>query len=155
MGSLRLFLFTFSLIIVPLLSASNEKTNILDANKSKTDQVLNPLYQCDIYPRVCRARGGVAPDCCKKKCVNVETDCLNCGSCGKKCKSGETCCKGKCVDLWSSRSNCGLCGMKCRYNETCCKGKCRNIYFDNKNCGACHNKCKHGESCAFGMCNYA
>ncbi|KAJ0515385.1 putative stigma-specific protein Stig1 [Helianthus annuus] len=77
---------------------------------------LNPFYQCDIYPRVCLAKGGVAPHCCKKKCVNVITDSLNCGSCGKKCKSGEACCKGRCVDVSTSRSNCGLCGMKCRYN---------------------------------------
>ncbi|KAF5788330.1 putative stigma-specific protein Stig1 [Helianthus annuus] len=85
---------------------------------------LNPFYQCDIYPRVCLAKGGVAPHCCKKKCVNVITDSLNCGSCGKKCKSGEACCKGRCVDVSTSRSNCGLCGMKCRYNESCCKGNC-------------------------------
>ncbi|KAJ0515386.1 putative stigma-specific protein Stig1 [Helianthus annuus] len=106
---------------------------------------LNPFYQCDIYPRVCLAKGGVAPHCCKKKCVNVITDALNCGSCGKKCKSGEACCKGRCVDVSTSRSNCGLCGMKCRYNESCCKGKCKNTYSDKTNCGACENKCKKGE----------
>ncbi|KAA8520127.1 hypothetical protein F0562_014383 [Nyssa sinensis] len=50
---------------------------------------------CDKYPRVCRAKGSPGPDCCKKKCVNVLTDRLNCGMCGKTCKYSETCCKGQ------------------------------------------------------------
>ncbi|KAI3716879.1 hypothetical protein L1987_68091 [Smallanthus sonchifolius] len=109
MGSL-LVLFTFSLIITPL-SASLSYDKINPHMNSRTQLLaLNPFYQCDIYPRVCRAKGGVAPDCCKKKCVNVDTDILNCGYCGKKCKSGEACCKGKGVDVLKSRSNCGLVG---------------------------------------------
>ncbi|PSS04689.1 Pectate lyase [Actinidia chinensis var. chinensis] len=38
---------------------------------------------CDKYPRVCRAKGSTGPDCCKTKCVDVKTDRLNCGMCGK------------------------------------------------------------------------
>ncbi|KAA8520126.1 hypothetical protein F0562_014382 [Nyssa sinensis] len=49
---------------------------------------------CDKYPRVCSAKGSPGPDCCKKNCVNVMTDKLNCGMCGKKCKYSEICCKG-------------------------------------------------------------
>ncbi|KAJ0450224.1 putative stigma-specific protein Stig1 [Helianthus annuus] len=160
-----LVLFIFSLIIMAPLFASipddktyfNSNLSHINPHMNSTTQLiaLNPFYQCDIYPRVCLAKGGVAPDCCKKKCVNVITDSLNCGSCGKQCKSGEACCKGRCVDVSTSRSNCGLCGMKCRYNESCCKGKCKNTYSDKRNCGACQNKCKNGESCAYGMCNYA
>ncbi|KAG2688363.1 hypothetical protein I3760_09G092800 [Carya illinoinensis] len=82
---------------------------------------------CDKYPRVCRAKGSTGPDCCKKKCVNVMTDRLNCGKCGKKCK----------------------------YSELCCKGQCVNPRSDRKHCGSCGNKCKKGSLCVYGMCSYA
>nr|POE97319.1 stigma-specific stig1-like protein 3 [Quercus suber] len=42
------------------------------------------VMTCDKYPRVCRAKGSPGRDCCKKKCVNLLTDRLNCGKCGKK-----------------------------------------------------------------------
>ncbi|KAL4628320.1 hypothetical protein ACB092_05G229000 [Castanea dentata] len=85
------------------------------------------VMTCDKYPRVCHAKGSPGRDCCKKKCVNVLTDRLNCGKCGKKCKYSEICCKGECVN---SRSN-------------------------KKHCGSCGNKCKKGNVCVYGMCSYA
>ena len=85
------------------------------------------VMTCDKYPRVCRAKGSPGRDCCKKKCVNVLTDRLNCGKCGKKCKYSEICCKGECVNPWSNKKHCGSCG----------------------------NKCKKGNACVYGMCSYA
>ncbi|KAJ0082169.1 hypothetical protein Patl1_09965 [Pistacia atlantica] len=82
---------------------------------------------CNKYPRVCHAKGSPGPYCCKKKCVNVLTDELNCGKCGKKCK----------------------------FSETCCKGHCVNTMFNKKHCGGCNKKCKKGNSCTYGMCNYS
>ncbi|KAJ4804543.1 hypothetical protein LUZ62_017109 [Rhynchospora pubera] len=82
---------------------------------------------CDKFPRVCRAKGSAGPDCCKKQCVNVMTDNLNCGECGRRCLYGQTCCSGNCVD----------------------------VMYDKRNCGACKNKCKKGSFCNFGMCSYA
>ncbi|KAM7477620.1 hypothetical protein LguiA_025833 [Lonicera macranthoides] len=82
---------------------------------------------CDKYPKVCKSKGSNGPDCCKKKCVNVTSDRLNCGKCGKKCK----------------------------YSEICCRGKCVNPSMDEKHCGSCNNKCKKGGSCVYGLCNYA
>ncbi|KAJ9136378.1 hypothetical protein P3X46_033463 [Hevea brasiliensis] len=82
---------------------------------------------CDKYPRICRVKGSPGPDCCKKKCVNVKTDKLNCGKCGKKCK----------------------------YPEICCKGVCVNPMSNKKHCGGCNNKCKKGGACVYGMCSYA
>lgn len=82
---------------------------------------------CDKYPRICRATGSPGPDCCRKRCVNVMRDRLNCGRCGKRCK----------------------------YSEICCKGKCVNPMLDKKNCGGCTNNCKKGSSCLYGMCSYA
>ncbi|KAK4588421.1 hypothetical protein RGQ29_019422 [Quercus rubra] len=85
------------------------------------------VMTCDKYPRVCRAKGSPGRDCCKKKCVNVLTDRLNCGKCGKKCK----------------------------YSEICCKGECVNPRSNKKHCGSCGNKCKKGNVCVYGMCSYA
>ncbi|KAF8030215.1 hypothetical protein BT93_E2609 [Corymbia citriodora subsp. variegata] len=86
------------------------------------------VLTCNKYPRICRAKGSPGPDCCNKKCVNVNTD----------------------------RLNCGACGHKCRYSEICCKGQCVNAMFDKKHCGACNNKCKRkGSACVYGMCSYA
>ncbi|KAF8030216.1 hypothetical protein BT93_E2610 [Corymbia citriodora subsp. variegata] len=82
---------------------------------------------CDRYPRVCRATGSPGPDCCGKQCVDVMTDRLNCGTCGKRCKYGEMCCRGSCV----------------------------NPSVDEKHCGRCSNKCSKGSSCVHGLCNYA
>ncbi|KAK1556951.1 hypothetical protein Q3G72_015124 [Acer saccharum] len=82
---------------------------------------------CDKYPRVCRAKGSSGPNCCKKKCVDVSTDKLNCGKCGSKCN----------------------------YSQMCCQGKCVNTSVNAKHCGRCNNSCKKGSSCAYGMCSYA
>ncbi|XVF26076.1 hypothetical protein REPUB_Repub13aG0268900 [Reevesia pubescens] len=86
------------------------------------------VMTCNKYPRVCRAAGSPGPDCCKKKCVNVKTDRLNCGVCGKKCK----------------------------YSEICCKGQCVNPMSHKKHCGGCNNNCNNkGSKCLYGMCSYA
>lgn len=82
---------------------------------------------CDKFPRVCRLKKSPGPDCCKKTCVNVKTD----------------------------RLNCGMCRYKCKYTEICCRGKCVNASFDKRHCGGCNQKCKRGEFCVYGMCNYA
>ncbi|KAL3850892.1 hypothetical protein ACJIZ3_012774 [Penstemon smallii] len=82
---------------------------------------------CNRYPRVCRVKGSPGPDCCKRGCVNVGKDRLNCGKCGHKCK----------------------------YSEFCCKGKCINPFTDKKHCGGCNSKCKKGSTCMYGMCSYA
>ncbi|KAE8656523.1 F-box/RNI/FBD-like domains-containing protein [Hibiscus syriacus] len=82
---------------------------------------------CNKYPRVCRVAGSPGPDCCKKRCVNVTTDRLNCGKCGRKCK----------------------------YSEICCKGKCVNPMSNKWHCGGCNNGCDKGSKCLYGMCSYA
>ncbi|KAL2495426.1 Stigma-specific Stig1 family protein [Forsythia ovata] len=82
---------------------------------------------CNKYPRICRIKGSPGPDCCKKKCVHITKDRLNCGKCGNKCKFSEICCKGQCVNPLSNK----------------------------KHCGGCNNKCKKGNKCIYGMCSYA
>ncbi|CAN6703549.1 unnamed protein product [Malus baccata var. baccata] len=86
-----------------------------------------PSYTCDNFPRICRAKNSLGPDCCKKKCVDVKTD----------------------------RYNCGICGYRCKYTEICCRGKCVNASFDKRHCGGCNQRCKKGDFCVYGMCHYA
>ncbi|KAK4588420.1 hypothetical protein RGQ29_019421 [Quercus rubra] len=85
------------------------------------------VMTCNKYPRVCHAEGNPRPDCCKKKCVDVRADRLNCRRCGKKCS----------------------------YSEICCKAECVNPMSNKKHCENCNNKCKIGTSYVYGMCNYA
>ncbi|KAI4295941.1 hypothetical protein L6164_035934 [Bauhinia variegata] len=89
-----------------------------------TDRV---KLSCQRNPKICHVEGSAGPDCCKNKCVNLLTDALNCGKCGKKC------------------------GFK----KICCEGKCVNPLNNNLHCGKCGNKCNKGSSCVYGMCNYA
>lgn len=86
-----------------------------------------PKLTCNKYPQICHNKGSPGPHCCKKQCVNVMTD----------------------------RLNCGMCGYKCRKNEGCCGGRCVNLLNDERNCGSCKKRCKRGDICFHGLCNYA
>ncbi|KAL6197660.1 hypothetical protein ACLB2K_033266 [Fragaria x ananassa] len=103
---------------VPESEMHEATTSLRGVSRFLTSQT-NPLgnYTCDKFPRVCRLKKSSGPDCCKKKCVNVKTD----------------------------RLNCGMCGYKCKYTEICCRGKCVNASFDKRHCGGCNQKCKRGE----------
>ncbi|XP_068666681.1 stigma-specific STIG1-like protein 1 [Aristolochia californica] len=82
---------------------------------------------CNQYPQICRNMGSPGPDCCRKQCVDVMTD----------------------------RLNCGQCGYKCKYAAACCGGRCVNFANDEKNCGSCYKRCSNGDICVHGLCNYA
>ncbi|KAF6173247.1 hypothetical protein GIB67_026942 [Kingdonia uniflora] len=109
------------------LVESTVQSSLLGKNRFLAKKKGWVVMTCDKFPRVCGAAWSNGPDCCKKICVDVMTD----------------------------RVNCGMCGRKCRYSEMCCKGKCVNPSWDEKNCGQCNNKCKKGDTCFYGMCSYA
>ena len=76
------------------------------------------------------------PAQCDGKCINLQTDSQNCGSCGKTCKDDQLCvsgncqcdtsisCSGACVLLESDPDHCGGCGNKCSDKQHCIKGYC-------------------------------
>lgn len=103
--------------------------NDLTRNQNSPFKPANPrgLLSCNVFPRACRRPSSPGPDCCSGRCVNVDTNLLNCGQCGRRC----------------------------RYAATCCDGRCVNVLSDPLNCGSCKNKCRQGSSCRFGMCSYA
>ncbi|XP_077228263.1 stigma-specific STIG1-like protein 1 [Tasmannia lanceolata] len=107
--------------------AQNEMDSLKVGSRFLAQKKPGTSLACDKYPIICRTAGSPGPVCCKKQCVNVLKDPLNCGMCGKKCK----------------------------YTETCCKGQCVNLSFDNKHCGSCNKRCNKGDYCVYGLCNYA
>ncbi|KAE7995374.1 hypothetical protein FH972_000181 [Carpinus fangiana] len=105
----------------------SEQRSFLARNGRFLAQRVQAVGTCNVYPMLCRAKASPGPDCCNKHCVNVMTDKLNCGKCGKKCN----------------------------YYEMCCQGKCVNPSNDERHCGRCNKKCRNGGSCKYGLCSYA
>lgn len=114
---------------------------------------------------------------CPGGCVDTSTNALNCGACGRACRSDQTCsggacvcptglteCSGGCVDTRTDPSNCGRCGGVCGAGRTCsggtcvctggltdCSGSCVDTSTDPNNCGWCGNRCACG-GCVGGSC---
>jgi hypothetical protein len=78
---------------------------------------------------------------CGKKCVAVQSDPRNCGSCGHECATGESCASGQCRG-----------GEKCPTGLTRCGGDCVNTQTDEQHCGGCDNACANGQTCSGGEC---
>ncbi|KAK6124499.1 hypothetical protein DH2020_041752 [Rehmannia glutinosa] len=133
MSSLKFIFIMLTMIMALAISLSAESTENVEPTSLRgvsrflAQRTRVAFMRCNKFPRICRAKGSPGPDCCKKRCVNVAKDRLNCGKCGNKCK----------------------------YSEICCKGKCVNPLRNKKHCGGCNNKCKKGSKCMFGMCSYA
>jgi hypothetical protein len=120
---------------------------------------------------------------CGQLCITLDSDPLNCGTCGNACGAGRACmagacvtscaagyadCSGTCHDLMADRLNCGACNQACAGGQVCnmgtcgascssgltaCSGVCRDLMADVNNCGACGNKCDAGKVCSAGMCS--
>lgn len=76
------------------------------------------------YPTDHRNCNGEIDDGCE---IDVLTDPLNCGACGKACGAGEPCIKGKCG---------------CAPPLIACDGQCVDPRVDDMNCGGCGNECQ-------------
>jgi hypothetical protein len=76
---------------------------------------------------------------CSNKCVDVQNDAANCGSCGKACAAGQVCAAG-------------VCGVTCLGGSTLCSNKCVDVQNDAANCGGCGKTCAAGQVCAAGQC---
>jgi|GEM_PF-6732668 len=76
---------------------------------------------------------------CAGKCVDLRTDPLNCGACGKTCPlpTFGPAVTGVCVA--------GAC-KPCDTGQAICGGRCVNLSIDPNNCGAC------GKTCPSGIC---
>jgi hypothetical protein len=76
---------------------------------------------------------------CGNKCVDLQTDSKNCGTCGKICEGGTTCSAGACVPT-------------CNNTQKVCGTSCVDIQNDPNNCGDCAHRCDPGNLCVTGIC---
>ena len=101
---------------------------------------------------------------CGKECKNLESDSLNCGSCGKKCvpppsNDPEWTC-GPNIQPPDTTWGCatGKCKLTCKAlfgdcNANLCSDGCEvDERTDPLNCGACGHKCDAGQGCVDGTC---
>lgn len=119
---------------------------------------------------------------CGDRCVDTNTNALNCGACGRACQASQSCvrgacivlcpegqteCDGRCVNLQSNALHCGACGRACMSGLACvaggCSGRCDSprsvcgdVCVDQRsdvdNCGTCGQRCADGQSCTLGAC---
>ena len=119
---------------------------------------------------------------CAGACVDLSTNALHCGGCGKACvagqscvsgvcvvtcPSGETLCGGQCVNTQDTLQHCGACGKACSSGQFClkgvcqetcqsprktCGGQCVDVQTNASHCGACNTGCGEGEACVDGKC---
>jgi len=95
---------------------------------------------------------GTGTTLCQNTCFNLQTDAVNCGSCGNRCStpangSAPLCTAGKCDFTCSAGYS--KCGVECWINSK--------FSSDVNNCGACGNKCPadifgRGATCSNGVC---
>jgi len=87
------------------------------------------------------------------------------------CAAGQMTCGGRCVDTQSDAMNCGACGVTCAAGQLCVAGACRSdcpaprmmcgascidVQTDGTNCGMCGRACpapaNAASTCAMGVC---
>ncbi|PKU77439.1 pectate lyase [Dendrobium catenatum] len=107
-----------TMVAIPLASSSSPSPK-----RVKGYDPRGPVT-CDEFPRVCWVTGSPGPDCCRRRCVNIDSNTNNCGRCGRHCSWGEICCRGDCVNALLDSENCGGCGNKCNESGFCKQGLC-------------------------------
>jgi len=82
------------------------------------------------------------------QCFNLQTDNLDCGTCGHACATGQVCSQGTCVAACAaSETSCNQCDL---YHG--CRPNCVDLKTNVRNCGSCGNVCNFGQTCSGGVC---
>ena len=89
---------------------------------------------------ICPAAGSpcaLTDTCCNSGCNDLQTDPLNCGSCGNECGTESHCESGICIYACEPICTDGT-------EPGCCSAGCTDLYIDAYNCGACDVVCPSG-----------
>jgi hypothetical protein len=86
---------------------------------------------------LCTCRVGYSV--CNDKCVDLQTDDNNCGTCERGC-DGQPCGGGECLE------------DDCAPWPDACEHACTDVATDPANCGACGRECHPSQSCIDGGC---
>ncbi len=84
--------------------------------------------------------------CAGQPCIDLQTNPLNCGTCGKVCDSSEVCSNGMCACRNGGHDDI------CTAGQHCCSDGCHDTLTDPNNCGGCGIVCQAGETCSMGQC---
>ena len=119
----------------------------------------------------CGASGDCKGDEAGQRCKDGEV-CSD-GTCVMSCVEGQVICSGKCIDTQTDNLNCGRCGNKCSIGSSCfnsncacpdgqivCEGKCIDPKTNENYCGASGSctegnigkRCEVGQACVDGFC---
>lgn len=100
--------------------------DVLDGGPADGD-VIDAAFPADMGDLVCP----IGTSRCDERCVNLDTDPENCGSCGNGCADDELCQLGICQDT-------------CDDPAILCDGVCIDPDSDPANCDGCGNVCPTG-----------
>jgi hypothetical protein len=104
-------------------------TNPTDTGVDPTDTGVTPT-DTGVAP----TDTGTGPMCaagetaCSGRCVDTQTDAMNCGACGTACPSGMACMAGRCQST-------------CDMGTTRCGASCVDTMTNGMHCGMCDNAC--------------
>jgi hypothetical protein len=84
--------------------------------------------------------------CMGEPCIDIKTNPVHCGECGKTCRTREVCSNGICACRAGGRD------AVCPTDALCCTDGCHDVKTDTMNCGGCGVVCKTGESCIDSQC---
>jgi hypothetical protein len=115
--------------------------NQLISHDSVQDKQINELSQrLEYLENHCGTIECSPSERCDGICTDLNSNELNCGSCGHECLEGQECMDGECLQ------ECGL-------GETRCSSACVDVKTDTQNCGRCgHNCVIAGDACINGIC---
>lgn len=96
---------------------------------------------------------------CDDECLDLSTESLHCGECGRECIGETECIDSECARLCADGcfDTLELCiddRCECRPDFESCDGQCVDISNDPDHCGGCFDACGPSSVCSQGECRF-